>query len=256
MTWYNGGRKEKWRPRGHPTAAASPPRNGIFPMDSHQDTLFPEFFKTKTCTKCKVEKPLNEYDKRKDSGDGLRTNCTECRRKEKSQYYQDNRFEILAKEKAQHAENPGPARERAKQWYADNKERAKKRIAEWAKANPERVLAYKKKYTLEKQPAWRKANRDKGLAQQARRRARKASVPTGPKPTLKELLEMQNGKCAYCETKTPSIWHIDHVIPISRGGPDTADNVVAACASCNTSKGSKDVDVWMSEQGLATRRKG
>ena len=76
-----------------------------------------------------------------------------------------------------------------------------------------------------------------------------AAVPSGPKPTIEELLAMQNGECAYCRTTSPEEWHMDHVIPISKGGPDTADNVVAACASCNTSKQDKDVDKWMRTKG-------
>ncbi len=31
----------------------------------------------------------------------------------------------------------------------------------------------------------------------------------------------------------------DHVIPISRGGPTTWENIVTACAQCNTRKGNK-----------------
>ena len=41
------------------------------------------------------------------------------------------------------------------------------------------------------------------------------------------------GKCQYCGRKAESI---DHVIPRSRGGPHTWENVVAACSRCNTSK--------------------
>ena len=32
-------------------------------------------------------------------------------------------------------------------------------------------------------------------------------------------------------------WHIEHVIPVSRGGPTRADNLTLACASCNLRKG-------------------
>ena len=41
------------------------------------------------------------------------------------------------------------------------------------------------------------------------------------------------GRCQYCGDKAESI---DHVIPRSRGGAHTWENVVAACERCNSSK--------------------
>jgi 5-methylcytosine-specific restriction endonuclease McrA len=42
-----------------------------------------------------------------------------------------------------------------------------------------------------------------------------------------------NGACQYCGRAAESI---DHVVPRSRGGPHTWDNVVACCRRCNTLK--------------------
>jgi len=44
------------------------------------------------------------------------------------------------------------------------------------------------------------------------------------------------GRCAYCRGSAETI---DHVFPRSRGGLHAWDNVVAACAKCNHSKGDK-----------------
>ncbi len=41
------------------------------------------------------------------------------------------------------------------------------------------------------------------------------------------------GRCQYCGAKAESI---DHVIPRSRGGEHTWENVVAACERCNSAK--------------------
>ncbi len=41
------------------------------------------------------------------------------------------------------------------------------------------------------------------------------------------------GRCQYCGA---SAENLDHVIPRSKGGPHTWENVVAACRSCNTRK--------------------
>ena len=44
------------------------------------------------------------------------------------------------------------------------------------------------------------------------------------------------GRCAYCTGPAETI---DHVMPRSRGGQHDWDNVVAACARCNHSKGDR-----------------
>ncbi|MCP3987736.1 MAG: HNH endonuclease [Actinomycetia bacterium] len=44
------------------------------------------------------------------------------------------------------------------------------------------------------------------------------------------------GKCQYCGRSAESI---DHVVPRSKGGPHSWDNVVACCRRCNTYKGDR-----------------
>ncbi len=49
----------------------------------------------------------------------------------------------------------------------------------------------------------------------------------------KGVFARDGGRCAYCGGSATSI---DHVVPRSRGGPHTWDNVVAACRPCNVHK--------------------
>jgi 5-methylcytosine-specific restriction endonuclease McrA len=49
-----------------------------------------------------------------------------------------------------------------------------------------------------------------------------------------------HNRCQYCGKKFPSSeLSLDHVIPISRGGKSTWENVVCACLPCNVRKGNK-----------------
>jgi 5-methylcytosine-specific restriction endonuclease McrA len=68
----------------------------------------------------------------------------------------------------------------------------------------------------------------------------KQYVPTARRPafTRFNVFLRDRFSCQYCGTKTPSE-HLtfDHVIPKSRGGLTTWDNVVAACEPCNLKKG-------------------
>lgn len=49
-------------------------------------------------------------------------------------------------------------------------------------------------------------------------------------------------ECVYCGG---SFDHVDHVYPLARGGRDNPMNLVPACQSCNTSKGSKTLPEWL-----------
>ncbi len=52
------------------------------------------------------------------------------------------------------------------------------------------------------------------------------------------------GGCAYCEATAVALQK-DCVLPISRGGRYTLDNVVPACRSCNASKCNTETTTWL-----------
>ncbi|MEQ3644755.1 MAG: HNH endonuclease [Paracoccus sp. (in: a-proteobacteria)] len=49
--------------------------------------------------------------------------------------------------------------------------------------------------------------------------------------------------CRYCGDEDGP-FHLDHVLPLARGGDDEATNLTVACASCNCSKGQKTLEEW------------
>ena len=56
-------------------------------------------------------------------------------------------------------------------------------------------------------------------------------------PTRNLIYKRDRNKCQYCgSTKSLTI---DHVIPKSKGGQDTWENLVVACSPCNVKKGDK-----------------
>lgn len=64
----------------------------------------------------------------------------------------------------------------------------------------------------------------------------------------KTLLAKYNGHCAYCDKEAKLT--LDHVIPLSKGGKHSIDNVVPACLHCNSSKGARTPEQWL--QSLIT----
>jgi len=59
----------------------------------------------------------------------------------------------------------------------------------------------------------------------------------------RNIFARDNHRCQYCG-KRPAKQEltIDHVIPRSRGGRDTWDNLVLACVKCNVTKGNRTPD--------------
>ncbi|WP_101946549.1 HNH endonuclease [Mycobacterium sp. 3519A] len=58
--------------------------------------------------------------------------------------------------------------------------------------------------------------------------------------------------CAYCGATDKPLQR-DCVMAISRGGRYTVDNVVPACAACNTSKCNEEVTAWLRRKRLDER---
>ena len=55
--------------------------------------------------------------------------------------------------------------------------------------------------------------------------------------TRKNVMRRDGNRCQYCGSSSDLT--IDHVIPKSRNGKDTWDNLVTACNKCNHKKGNK-----------------
>jgi 5-methylcytosine-specific restriction endonuclease McrA len=55
--------------------------------------------------------------------------------------------------------------------------------------------------------------------------------------TRRNVLRRDGNRCQYCGHRERLT--LDHVVPRSRGGPDSWDNLVAACVPCNNRKGNR-----------------
>jgi 5-methylcytosine-specific restriction endonuclease McrA len=60
------------------------------------------------------------------------------------------------------------------------------------------------------------------------------------------------GGCAYCGTTDKPLQR-DCVLPLSRGGRYTLDNIAPACGACNASKGNDEVTGWLRRKRLDER---
>jgi 5-methylcytosine-specific restriction endonuclease McrA len=183
----------------------------------------------KTCKTCGESKELGLFSPTKRGKLGCAAHCKRCAADKKS---------------AWRAANPGNVREANQKHYANNAERLRADKREYNAENAERRAAYMTEYRAlnpEARAEWGRCNPEKIAAIRHRRRARIANNGAEPYDIL-AVYEETDFRCAYC---AGPIEHLDHIVPIARGGTDTRDNVTGACALCNQTKGDTLPDVWV-----------
>jgi 5-methylcytosine-specific restriction endonuclease McrA len=117
-------------------------------------------------------------------------------------------------------------KKRPKRTYADNRG--------YVLNNPKKVAAWNKK--------WRQANPWKGREYTDARRARLLGQFV-ERVYRSVVFKRDKGICGICHKKVdPAKWHLDHIIPISRGGEHSYANVQVSHPFCNTSKGARLMD--------------
>lgn len=77
------------------------------------------------------------------------------------------------------------------------------------------------------------------VAEKRRRTPRKYLSPR----IRSEIFAAFGDRCVYCDAADVPL-ELDHRIPISRGGPDTIDNLVPACKPCNLRKFNHAAESW------------
>lgn len=121
-------------------------------------------------------------------------------------------------------------------------------VAEWRAKNPEHTRAYgasqMRKLRAANPKRYREINRQANArfreAHGQVYRIRKAGVPHEDYSRA-ETFARYSRTCAYCSDPAE---HIDHILPISKGGADAPHNLLPACAPCNLSKGAKTLAEW------------
>jgi 5-methylcytosine-specific restriction endonuclease McrA len=89
---------------------------------------------------------------------------------------------------------------------------------QWRKANPAKVISYCRQH----------------------QRLKRANGGDFTEQEWQLLLSEYSGMCAACGS-TERI-EADHIVPLSKGGINTRDNMQPLCKLCNTSKQAKTVD--------------
>jgi 5-methylcytosine-specific restriction endonuclease McrA len=231
----------------------------------------------KRCCRCGVVKALLDFGTESRAKDGLRSACKPClaaperirnelKRAEKSEY-----------DKAYRAANAEKIKVRKAEWAQANAELLKaKREAQkdhrsllfknWVERNKDRLVA-KRKSQYHRDPAaarakaaayraqhpdriaaYKSANKDKIKAYWHKRRARQFAGGAHTPDDINRIRRLQKNKCAACAERL-SKTHIDHVMPLAKGGSNDPSNIQLLCPTCNLRKGAKHPVDFMQQLG-------
>ena len=165
----------------------------------------------KRCCLCKQEKNILFFYKNKTKSDGFSNICKECN---KTNY---------------------------KNWCADNKERKIELESNWRKHTNNRNQEKRNIYFRE----YYKNHPERKETKRIYTNNRNSKIKKiGGKISNNEwsaLLQKYENRCLCCKRSDVKLT-IDHVVPISKGGTNTIDNVQPLCQSCNSRKNAKYID--------------
>lgn len=167
------------------------------------DGLVPPRPGHRRCSVCKTERPEHEFRsaRGRDGRRHLRAECRDCEGVK-------NRLYI-------------------KKRYRAQREFILARNQTWRDENREKVRDAQKAY--KPTPEARKATCDRYRA----KRANAEGVYSGE--DVARLLQLQERRCFYCGEYL-KLYHVDHFVPLSRGGSNWPDNIVVSCGPCNITK--------------------
>jgi 5-methylcytosine-specific restriction endonuclease McrA len=158
------------------------------------------------------------------------------------QYYQENVEQYQKQKKRYRQENKIEINEKNKQYYQKNKERISEYAKQYYQENIEQIKKQSKRYYDSEK------GREVYYRNALKRRSNKNHIYFTPHKR-KQILERDNWECQSCGIKvhdrssgdwnTPDKAHIDHIIPISKGGNSEPNNLQTLCRTCNLSKHNK-----------------
>lgn len=222
----------------------------------------------KLCSKCGKIKCLGRMPKRKNKKGEIKytSQCHDCCNERKRAWAAANPDKVKAANRKWQESNPDKAYvkthpEEAKaykhEWYLKNAERQKaktqerieqinKRRRERFRNDPnkyEKGRAYRARYAP-RIAAWRRMHTEVNKRNCARRLALLRSAKgTYTSHEWESLKRHYNYTCLCCGKSEPEIkLTVDHIVPLSKRGTNTIDNIQPLCFSCNSRKYMEIID--------------
>ena len=185
--------------------------------------------------------------------------CKPCRNEYVRRWNAENPDKAKAASKKYNDKNREKNAIRAKTWYEENKNRGLATRKIWRQNNAAKMRSYALAFAAQNKDRLRLYSQRSAIKNAANRRLdvinRRARIRNNggrlSKGLVQRLLREQKAKCACCRTSLRKAgYHLDHIVPVSAGGPNVDSNIQLLCPSCNQSKGAKDPLHFMQSRGF------
>lgn len=164
--------------------------------------------------------------------------------------YADGRCKkcTLARHALWAAENRDKRNAVSRAWNARNRDKKLQTAAEYREVNKDKINARRKEVRKYKPETER-------LKAAKRRTQKRAGGGKLSKDILARLLEAQKHLCACCGVPLNGVYHLDHKVPLSRGGTNTDDNVQLLLPVCNLKKYTMTHEEYTKRKTVANQKK-
>jgi 5-methylcytosine-specific restriction endonuclease McrA len=175
----------------------------------------------------------------------MRLVCRRCELDKCAERYQKTRETIIAKQREDRQSDPEKYRQRDRERYRTNPNRR------WTnRKNKEHSLAVAREWKRN-HPDWQKRHPETNRASSAGRRAR--VLAAGGSFNRKDVELQRKAQtsskgvliCWWCDKPIKGQYHIDHRVPLVKGGTNDPKNLCLACPDCNRKKGKKLPSEWI-----------
>lgn len=189
----------------------------------------------KTCRVCQSTKALSDFYTDKSMTDGFRSACKECVKAARREYHIVHGEHARASAIAYSRTPKGRENRRTNQRKRMQSASFKAYQRAWSKTEKGRASGRSRVNRFAKTTLGDAANKRRHVARRARERI---IINTLTANEWAVILSAHDNRCRYCgrafSSDLPPTQ--DHVMPISKGGHHTKDNVVPACKPCNSRK--------------------
>ena len=218
---------------------------------------------SRICPSCSNEYPLTSeyFHKDKNNKYGFVYTCKSCANSKTYKWRHADQERTRISDHNSYQKHKDKRKAQGRKWATSNPERVHAIHQRWLDSNTERRRAISRDWAKnhpEQRRNWRSLNPDKYRASNKMHKAKRRSQMQQAKghftrADLERLYSEQEGRCAYCGITilwgVPRDIHVDHVIPLSRGGSNWPDNLALTCQDCNLSKADKIYEEWQPMRG-------